>query len=179
MVAVQIAKLKTRNVFILILSKRHYLNLLSMPGIIPTSEENTVALDQQNISTWPKRPTDIRRQMLVSNQSVIIRHNGSTQLQTLFQQQYHTCYRLYQWQWSGSYKIIVIFIKMSMVTLLTLIAFTLRVVAYVVDLLLIDSIWLLIKLCLYALISSNAARLYEADTPIAVFGVFKVIVFLM
>ena len=51
MVAVQIAKLKTGNVFILILSKRHYLNLLSMPGIIPTSEENTVALDQQNIST--------------------------------------------------------------------------------------------------------------------------------
>jgi len=36
MVAVQIAKSKT---------------LLSMPGIIPTSEENTVALDQQNIST--------------------------------------------------------------------------------------------------------------------------------
>eukprot|EP00956_Cyclotella_meneghiniana_P033864 scaffold99624_cov64-Cyclotella_meneghiniana.AAC.1 len=68
---------------------------------------------------------------------------------------------------------------MSVVALLTLIAFTLRVVAYVVDLLLIDSIWLLIKLCLYALISSNVARLYEADTPIAVFGVFKVIVFLM
>eukprot|EP00956_Cyclotella_meneghiniana_P024392 scaffold48920_cov38-Cyclotella_meneghiniana.AAC.1 len=68
---------------------------------------------------------------------------------------------------------------MSVVALLTVIAFTLRVVAYVVDFLLIDSIWLLVKLCLYALISSNVARLYEADTPIAVFGVFKVIVFLM
>ena len=76
-------------------------------------------------------------------------------------------------------QIIVIFIKMSVVALLTVIAFTLRVIAYVVDFLLIDSIWLLIKLCLYALISSNVARLYEADTPIAVFGVFKVIVFLM
>eukprot|EP00956_Cyclotella_meneghiniana_P012870 scaffold18321_cov32-Cyclotella_meneghiniana.AAC.1 len=40
-------------------------------------------------------------------------------------------------------QIIVIFIKMSVVALLTLIAFTLRVVAYVVDFLLIDSIWLL------------------------------------
>ena len=51
MVAVQIAKSKTHNVIILILSQRHYVILLSMSGIIPTSEENTVALGQQNISS--------------------------------------------------------------------------------------------------------------------------------
>eukprot|EP00956_Cyclotella_meneghiniana_P039363 scaffold170467_cov122-Cyclotella_meneghiniana.AAC.1 len=60
-----------------------------------------------------------------------------------------------------------------------LIAFTLRIIAYVVGFLLIDGIWVSARLSIYALFSLKVARLYEVDTPIVVFGMFQVIVFLM
>ena len=78
-----------------------------------------------------------------------------------------------------------------MVALLILVASMLRIVAYVVDFLLIDSIWLSLKLCLYASFSLKVVRLYEADMAgiegiqassisyLMAFGVFKVIAFLM
>lgn len=75
---------------------------------------------------------------------------------------------------------VIVLIRISVMALLTLIAFTLRIVAYVVNFFLFDSIWLSMKLCLHALFSLKVARLYKADTPILVaFGVFKVVVFLM
>ena len=51
-------------------------------------------------------------------------------------------------------------IRISVMALLTLIAFTLRIVAYVVNFFLIDSIWLSKKLCLYALNSLKVVCLY-------------------
>ena len=79
-----------------------------------------------------------------------------------------------------------------MVALLILFASMLRIVAFVVDFLLIDSIWLSLKLCLYASFSLKVVRLYEADMTgnegytqassvsyLMAFGVFKVIAFLM
>ena len=74
---------------------------------------------------------------------------------------------------------IIVLIRISVMALLTLIAFTLRIVAYVVNFFLIDSIWLSKKLCLYALNSLKVVCLYIVDTSIAAFGVFKVIFFLM
>ena len=75
---------------------------------------------------------------------------------------------------------IIVLIRISVMALLTLMAFALRTFAYVVNFFLTDSIWLSMKLCLYALFSLKVARLYKADTPIvAFFGVFSVIVFLM
>ena len=76
---------------------------------------------------------------------------------------------------------VIVLIRIAVMALLTLIAFTLRIVAYVVNnFFLFNSIWLSMKLCLHALFSLKVARLYKADTPILVaFGVFKVVVFLM
>ena len=73
---------------------------------------------------------------------------------------------------------IIVLIRISVMALLTVIAFTLRIVAYVVNFFLIDSIWLSKKLCLYALNSLKVVCLYIVDTSIAAFGVFKVIFFL-
>jgi len=91
MVAVQIAKLKTRNVFILILSKRHYLNLLSMPGIIPTSEGNMLFPAQLGMRNSPKITTSRSLTNRTNpkdavDHPVLSGHNGSALLPILYQQ---------------------------------------------------------------------------------------------